>query len=196
MTIEINLLSWREERREKRSKRFFGILALAAVVGVGAGFGMSEYYQSQLEAQKQRHAFIDKEMARLNRDIKEVEDIESRRDQMLAQIELIRSLQFSRPETVRVFNQLVATLVEGAWYQSISRSGRQIKANGIAENTRQVSGLMRTLAASDVFGTPTLSDVQSSDDDRRSFNIMIPETPTAVATSAADTKAARQGGRK
>ena len=30
MTIEINLLSWREERREKRSKRFFGILALAA----------------------------------------------------------------------------------------------------------------------------------------------------------------------
>lgn len=177
MTIEINLLSWREDRREKRSKRFMGILALAAVVGIGGGYGMSEYYQSQLEAQQQRHAFIEKEMARLNRDIKEVEDIEARRTQMLDQIELIRSLQFSRPETVRIFNQLVTSLVDGAWYQSISRSGRQLKANGTAESTRQVSGLMRAIALSDSFGTPTLSDVQSNDDGQRSFNIMIPERP-------------------
>lgn len=196
MTIEINLLSWREERREMRSKRFLGVLAMAAIVGIGAGYGMSENYQSQLEAQKQRHAYIEKEMARLNRDIKEVEDIEVRRAQMLAQIELIRSLQFSRPETVRVFNQLVSTLVDGAWYQSISRGGRQIKASGTAESTRQVSGLMRTLASSEIFGTPTLSDVQSNDDDQRSFNIMIPERPMSSAISDPETKAAKKGGRQ
>ncbi|AVV34478.1 PilN domain-containing protein [Cobetia amphilecti] len=196
MTIEINLLSWREDRREKRSKRFMGILALAAVIGIGGGYGMSEYYQSQLEAQQQRHAFIEKEMARLNRDIKEVEDIEARRTQMLDQIELIRSLQFSRPETVRVFNQLVTSLVDGAWYQSISRSGRQLKANGTAESTRQVSGLMRAIALSDSFGTPTLSDVQSNDDDQRSFNIMIPERPTGSALSAADAENDKKGGRR
>lgn len=196
MTIEINLLSWREDRREKRSKRFMGILALAAVAGIGGGYGMSEYYQSQLEAQQQRHALIEKEMARLNRDIKEVEDIEARRAQMLDQIELIRSLQFSRPETVRVFNQLVTSLVDGAWYQSISRSGRQIKANGTAESTRQVSGLMRAIALSDSFGTPTLSDVQSNDDDQRSFNIMIPERPTGTASDAGDAGNDRKGGRR
>lgn len=196
MTIEINLLSWREDRREKRSKRFLGVLAMAAVVGIGAGYGMSEYYQSQLEAQKQRHEYIEKEMARLNRDIKEVEDIEVRRTQMLAQIELIRSLQFSRPETVRVFNQLVSTLVDGAWYQSISRNGRQIKASGTAESTRQVSSLMRTLALSDTFGTPTLSDVQSRDDDQRSFNIMIPERPMSTVMGGTETKAAKKGGRQ
>lgn len=183
MTIEINLLPWREAQRERRSRRFLGVLALVALLGAGGGWGMALWYQQALEVQQQRNRHIQAQTQQLDRDIQAIRNYQDLRERMLTQIELIRELQFSRPQTVRVFNQLVTSLEEGVYYTRLSRQGDRLSLGGLAETNRQVSDQMRAIAAAEVFAIPALSEVQAEGDgQRRRFDMSVAETlPEGVA---------------
>lgn len=183
MTIEINLLPWREAQRERRSRRFLGVLALVALLGAGGGWGMALWYQQALEVQQQRNRHIQAQTQQLDRDIQAIRNYQGLRERMLTQIELIRELQFSRPQTVRVFNQLVTSLEEGVYYTRLSRQGDRLGLGGLAETNRQVSDQMRAIAAAEVFAIPTLSEVQTEGGgQRRRFDMSVVETlPEGVA---------------
>lgn len=163
MTIEINLLPWRAAHREQRSRRFMGLLLLMVLLGAGGGWGVQLGYQQALDAQQQRNAHIQAQTQQLDRDIQVIRDYQALRERMLTQIGLIRELQFSRPQTVRVFNQLVTSLQEGVYYKQVSRQGSRLDLNGLAETNRQVSDQMRAIAAAAAFSTPTLSEVQADE---------------------------------
>ena len=177
MSIEINLLPWREALRERRSRRFLGTLAVVALVGIGAGWGMSQWYQHSLELQRQRIAHIEARTEQLDNDIQAIRDYQALRERMLTQIELIRELQFSRPQTVRVFNQLASSLEPGVYYTRLSRQADRLSLTGLAETNRQVSDQMRAIAAAEAFAIPGLSEVNVEDDgDRRRFDMSVEET--------------------
>ena len=70
MTTRINLLPWREERREKNRKLFFigiGFSSALAVIIVIATFLI---YSNLIEHQTGRNNLIQDEIARYNRQIK------------------------------------------------------------------------------------------------------------------------------
>jgi len=191
MTIEINLLPWREAQRERRSRRFLGILALVALIGAGGGWGMTLWYQQALELQQQRIAHIKERTRQLDSDIQAIRDYQALRERMLTQIELIRELQFSRPQTVRVFNQLASSLEPGVYYTELSRQDNRLTLSGLAETNRQVSDQMRAIAATEVFAIPVLSEVQVADDgQRRRFDMSVEETLPVARDVAAKTREA------
>lgn len=177
MSIEINLLAWREARREQHNKRFQRVLGLSALAGIGAGWLVSAFYQHQLDVQQQRNQYVEEQGQQLDRDITTLRDFRETREQMLTQIELIRELQFSRPQTVRVFNQLGTSLEDGVYYTRLSREGERLRLAGLAETNRQVSDQMRALAAREVLGVPTLAEVETNDAGRRRFDMTVAEVP-------------------
>ncbi|MHB0776705.1 PilN domain-containing protein [Halomonas sp. WWR20] len=173
MTIDINLLPWREAQREHRSRRFQHALLVLAVLGLLGGWAMSQWYQLRVDAEQQRLALISQHTQQLDKDIQAVRDYQRLRERMLEQIKLIRELQFSRPQTVRVFNQLAENLVDGVRYERLSRQGELLSLSGQAHSNRQVSDQMRALASSAVFGVPVLSDVQSGEGPVKRFNMSV-----------------------
>ncbi|MDW5377335.1 PilN domain-containing protein [Halomonas sp. HP20-15] len=177
MTIEINLLAWREARREQRSKRFQLILGVSALAGIAAGWLVSSFYQHQLDVQQQRNQYVEAQSQQLDRDITTLREFREAREQMLTQIELIRELQFSRPQTVRVFNQLVTSLEDGVYYTRLSREGERLRLAGLAETNRQVSDQMRALAAREALGVPTLAEIETNDAGLRRFDMTVAEVP-------------------
>ncbi|WP_129140819.1 PilN domain-containing protein [Modicisalibacter coralii] len=179
MTIEINLLPWREARRERRHRRFKQVVVLAALLGVGSAWGVASFYQQRLDTQQQRNRYVQTQTQQLDRDIATLRDFRTTREQMLTQIQLIRELQFSRPQTVRVFNQLTRSLQDGVYYTKLSREGDVLRLTGKAEANRQVSDQMRALAAMPVFGVPTLSAVEAGDDGQRRFDLTVREVNTS-----------------
>ncbi|WP_048308039.1 PilN domain-containing protein [Halomonas sp. PR-M31] len=183
MSIEINLLPWREAQRETRSRRFMMSLGLMALLGAAAGWGLTQFYQQALDSQHQRNHYIETRMQRLDQDIAAIRDYQALRERMLTQIELIRELQFSRPQTVRVFNQLVASLQEGVYYNELSRDKNQLRFLGQADTNRQVSDQLRAIAASEVFAIPLLSEVQAADEGLgKRFDMSVTEIlPSAMA---------------
>ncbi|WP_456268117.1 PilN domain-containing protein [Kushneria sp. AK178] len=188
VSIDINLLPWREQARERRTRRFHLWLVLSVLLGVGIGFLCQLWQQYQLGRIETDIAYIQQHTKALEQDITQGQALDEQRQQMQERIELIRRLQFSRPQTVALFQALTDTLGEGVVYDRVHRHDGQLDISGLAATNRQVSDQMRALAGAPVLGEPLLLDVrvESERSDRRRFNLQVPERPlnTAPATGA------------
>lgn len=174
MTIEINLLPWREEQRERRSKRFYMALGLVVVLGIGGGYGMSWYYQQGVEAQRQRNAHIEARSRQFVPAIREVDELEQVRDQVVEQVRVFTELQNGRTQTVRVMSDLATSLVGGVYYTQLNRQGDNLRLSGVAESNRQVSDQLRALESAASFSEPMLSEVEAEHGSgQRSFSLSM-----------------------
>ncbi|CAO1661043.1 MULTISPECIES: PilN domain-containing protein [Salinicola] len=187
MTIEINLLPWREQRRLRKTRRFKQGLLLMLLLGLLVGWGIAQYEKSMVRAGQARLALIQRETDALTRDIQEMRNFRQLRERMLKQIDLIGELQSSRPLTIRVLDQLTATLVDGVHYTELNRRGSRLELSGVATSNRQVSDQMRALDNSSAFDIPLLSDVQSAEGPAaaKRFHMSVDEHPVDEAKPGA-----------
>lgn len=173
MSIEINLLPWRERQRARRSRYFNLALVIMALLGAAGGLGLSYYYDSAMDAQHERNAHIRERMQQLDGDIRSIDEYEEIRERMIGQVQVFSDLQQGRSQTVLVFRDLALSLVDGVHYTQLSRQDDQLRLTGRAESNRQVSEQMRSLAAAPAFSEPVLSEVEAEDDGsvERRFNL-------------------------
>lgn len=160
----INLLPWRQALRQRRQKEFFiglvASIALATLVTLLAHLTVS----SMIDSQHQRNDLLKSEIAGLDKAIEQILALEEQKDRMIARMEVIDTLQSSRPEVVKLFDQVVATLPEGVYLTSVKQSGRKIEFNGIAQSSTRVSAFMRNIDASETLSAPELKVIQSGKD--------------------------------
>ena len=104
---KIDLLPWREVRREKRNKDFKATLVLIAIVSAGAvGIGF-QYFKSAVQVQNARNTYLQTETAALDKKIAEIQKLRELRTELIDRMELIQALQGNRPVIVRVFDEIV-----------------------------------------------------------------------------------------
>jgi type IV pilus assembly protein PilN len=156
----INLLPWREEQRKQRRNQFFmglgGAVAAAAVVVLLANLVMGAI----IDNQRARNQILEEEIKALDQRIKEILDLEAKKDSLLARMEIIEKLQRSRPEVVHVFDQLVRTLPDGVTLTSVKQTGPKLEIKGTAESNTRVSALMRNIDKSGWLREPDLEVVE------------------------------------
>lgn len=178
--IEINLLPWREQARERRTRKLYLWMMLCALAGLFIGLAGQQWHQWHLDRVSADIELVKSRITSLEGEIEEVEALDRNRQEMQARIRLISELQFSRPQTVALFQTLNDTLVEGVVYERIERREGWIDIRGLARTNRQVSDQMRALASAEVFGEPLLENVQAEGGQRqRRFNLRVPERPLA-----------------
>ena len=178
----INLLPWREERRKQQQQDFIIMLAVAAAIGIAVFFGWKMVVDGKVENQLSRNSYIERELAQLDQQIKEISELEKRRADLVSRMNVIQDLQNSRPYIVYMFDQLVRTLPDGVYYTSIERKGGVFTISGIADSNNRISALMRNLNESDWFKDPDLRTVASTGNDSQEnlFTLTVSqELPTA-----------------
>lgn len=157
----INLLPWRAELRQRRQKEFVtglvGAAALALVIALLAHF----YISTMIDAQQRRNDLLRSEIVLLDKQIEEILVLEEHKARMIARMEVIERLQQSRPEVVKLFDEVVRTLPEGVYLTSVKQNGRQLAFEGIAQSSTRVSALMRNVDASDVLSSPDLRVIET-----------------------------------
>ena len=160
----INLLPWRQALRQRRQKEFFfgmvASIALAALVTLLAHLTVS----SMIDSQHRRNDMLKAEITELDKAIEQIVALEEQKDHMIARMEVIDTLQSSRPEVVKLFDQVVATLPEGVYLTSVKQSGRRIEFNGVAQSSTRVSAFMRNIDASETLSAPELKVIQTGRD--------------------------------
>lgn len=159
----INLLPWREERRQELKRQFFVILFGMALIGAGCVYLVEMAVQGQIENQRKRNDFIISETKKLDAKIKEIEQLKKKRERLVERMNVIQDLQGNRPVIVHVFDQLAKTVPDGVFYRSVKASGDQFTIEGLAEANNRVSNLMRNLSSSPMFKDPNLSTVQAEE---------------------------------
>lgn len=183
MSITINLLPWREQQRERRTRRFYHFMLLMLLVGAALGWGIVKFYSVQVAAQQQRNAFIETKARELTQDIGDLQRYKTDALRLGEQLVLFQTLQTQRASTVELFNALAGSVASGVVYQQVSRSGAQVSAEGVAASERQVSEQLRQVADSQTFGVPSLSEVESDGEGggrQFRFDVEQPSLTTSV----------------
>ncbi len=174
----INLLPWREELRKERQRQFLSILGLVAVLGIVVVFSYKYTVNLKIERQQTRNSYLQSQINDLNAQIKEIEKLEEERRKLIERMEMITSLQKSRPQVVRIFDELVRAIPEGLNLKSITRKGNVLTIVGSAESAQRVTAFMRKIESSKWFVNPHLKDIDSDKDfgaGRKAFSLTVSE---------------------
>ncbi|MDM8547838.1 PilN domain-containing protein [Candidatus Venteria ishoeyi] len=159
----INLLPWRDELRKEREIRF-GLYTGIAVVITALIFLAAYTYVENLRANQQaRNDYLNQQIKLANNKIKEIEALEKRREGVKKRISVIRKLNDSRPQIVRLFNDLSSTLPNGVFYKNIKQKNNAIDMDGAAQSNARVSSLMNRINSSDWLEKSTLNLVQNNE---------------------------------
>lgn len=160
--IRINLLPHRELKKAAHRKRFQNMLAAALLAGLGLSYAGYSWLDSTLSEQQRRNQQLQTAIAKLDKELSNIETLRRQRLDMLTRKELVERLQHSRTEATRIFDHLIKTLPEGVFIKSFKQTGTTIALSGTALSSARVSALMRNLEQSEVFSTPILIEVSST----------------------------------
>lgn len=175
--VKINLLPWREERRQKLTKEYYVLLGIAAFIALAIVFSVYMIYDHNIKFQNQRNDIITAEIVKLDAQIKEIESLEKTRDDLLARKKVIEELQANRTQMVHLFDELVSTIPNGLFLENIKQNGNIISLEGYAQSHSRVSAYMRKLEKSEWFKIPVTVEYikadESYDTHEQKFKLMV-----------------------
>jgi type IV pilus assembly protein PilN len=187
----INLLPWREAERKDRKMAFavwMGIAAAAALATTGAAYVM---FGSMIQAQVRRNDQLRAEIKTLDKQIEEINNLETAKQKLIARMRIIEQLQRSRPEIVHVFEEIVRTLPDGVYLTSVKQNAAKLKFEGVAQSSTRVSSFMRNIDSSDWLKNPELEVVQTAKQGTAGSSFTLTADEVSLATQddgSGDTK--------
>ncbi|MCA1714322.1 MAG: PilN domain-containing protein, partial [Gammaproteobacteria bacterium] len=144
----INLLPWRAERRKSRQKEFLTMLGLAALAGVALSVLIITYYSSLISGQTERNAYLQQQIAQVDKQITEIDELDKKKAKLLARKEVIEQLQANRSQMVHLFDSLVRTIPDGVILTSVKQEGDKLTLEGRSQSNARVSTYLRNLESS------------------------------------------------
>jgi type IV pilus assembly protein PilN len=160
----INLLPWREQERKVRRREFLVALGGAAFAAVIFVIGGKLLYSSWIDSQAAKNNLLKKEIVKLDAQIADIQDLENRKQRLVARMEIIEKLQRKRPEIVHLFDELVKTVPEGIYLTQMKETGKKLEIKGVAQSSTRVSTFMRNIDSSAWMDNPQLQVVESTKD--------------------------------
>lgn len=159
--IRINLLPHREIRRKQLQQQFFILLAGVIVIGAAVWFVVHTYLDEQQELQMSRNKYLQDEIAKLDKQISEIQKLKDQTAALLARKRVVETLQGNRADVVYLLDQLVRQLPDGVYLKSIKQAGPRVTINGFTQSQARVSTLMRNLESSPQLENPGLLEIKA-----------------------------------
>ena len=174
----INLLPWREDQRQEPTRQFATITVLSIALTGALIFMVHVTFNNQIDHQMSRNKMLENEIATLDASLKQIEALEDTKEQLLARMDVIQSLQQQRPQIVHLFDDFVRTVPEGIYLTNINQEGNQLTIKGVAESNGRVSAYMRNINASEWMSTPKLKVIETKKGTLRSndFTLITSQT--------------------
>lgn len=161
---DINLLPWREARREKEKKEFNAYLALAVALAAFIVFLMNLYANSMITEQTSRNAILENEIKLLDKQLVEIKKLKELRQALITRMTIVQNLQATRTLTVRMFDELIRVLPDGVFLTQIEREGNKITLYGYAEANSNISELMRQIENNQWIKKPELTEIKKAEE--------------------------------
>lgn len=157
----INLLPWREAQRKQKKQDFFVIIGVFVALSGLIMLGVHLYMAGLIDHQIQRNDILKNEIKAVEKKIKEIEDLEKQKEQLIARMRVIEELQSNRPAIVHLMDELAKIVPEGMNLESLEQKGSKIVIRGQAQSNARVSAFMRELEDSLWFKNPALDVINT-----------------------------------
>jgi type IV pilus assembly protein PilN len=160
--IRVNLLPHREIRRKAQQQQFFIMLGVVVAIGAGIWFGVHTYLDNEFNTQVARNKYLQEEIAKLDKQIAEIQKLKDQTAALLARKQVVETLQGTRSEVVHLLDQMVRQLPDGVYLKSIKQAGTRVTINGLTQSQARVSTLMRNLESSPHLERPGLIEIKAA----------------------------------
>jgi type IV pilus assembly protein PilN len=160
--VRINLLPHRELRRKRQREAFVALSVVTALLGGAIVFAVYGVIGGRIEQQQGRNSYLEGEIAKLDKQIEEIQKLREQTQAMLARKKVVETLQANRSEAVYLLDQLVRQLPEGVYLKSVKQGGSVVSISGFAQSNARVSSLLRNLEASPWLELPSLVEIKSA----------------------------------
>lgn len=167
----INLLPWRAELRRRRQRDFVSGLGAATVTAAMVALLARLWVSGLIDDQVARNDLLRAEIAVLDKQIEEILKLEEEKSRLVARMEIIETLQKSRPEVVRLFDEVVRTLPDGVYLSKMTQADRKLEFSGVAQSSTRVSAFMRQIDSSEVLTAPGLQVIETGQGEGASFSL-------------------------
>lgn len=161
MTTRVNLLPWRDMQRKEQDRQLLSIGIFAWMLMGLVVFYAHLHVSGLIDAQNQRNKYLQGEISKLNKVIKEISNIKKKRKALVERMNVIYKLQANRTRLVHIMDELAQTLPEGVYYSYLKQSGNKLNLKGNAQSNARVSALMRNFDNAKWFQNPNLGVVRA-----------------------------------
>lgn len=158
----INLLPWRAERRKQREREFYMMLLAAAVGALLVFFLAMMWMKYVIDDQQARNDYLKQEIASLDKQIKEIEELDKTRADLITRKDIIEQLQSNRSQMVHLFDELVKTIPDGARLSTMKQVGDVITLEGRAESNQRVATYLHNIDISPWLGHSDLKKTENN----------------------------------
>ncbi|MBC8007229.1 MAG: PilN domain-containing protein [Prolixibacteraceae bacterium] len=147
-SVRINLLPHRELKRAARKREFIFVAAGTLIFALATAFLAHTILAGMVEAQQNKNKFLKAEIAKVDKEIEEIQRLKEQTAALLARKQIVETLQANRTEAVHLLDQLVRQLPDGIYLKSVKQNADKINLTGYAQSNSRIATLMRNLDAS------------------------------------------------
>ncbi len=144
----INLLPHRELKRAARKREFVFVAAGTVIFALATAFLAHTILAGMVESQMNKNKFLKAEIAKVDKEIEEIQRLKEQTAALLARKQIVETLQANRTEAVHLLDQLVRQLPDGIYLKSVRQNVDKINLTGYAQSNARIATLMRNLDTS------------------------------------------------
>ncbi len=159
--IRVNLLPHRQLRREARQRQFGIMAAFSAAAACALVFMAYTVINARIDSQAERNTRLDAAIAKLDKEIKDIQNLKDQISAMLERKQVVENLQTNRSQAVVVFDELSRQLPEGMYFKNIKQVGDVITLEGVADTNARVATLVRNFNSSGWLESPALVEIKA-----------------------------------
>jgi len=154
-TTRINLLPHRELKRAARKREFIFVAAGTVIFALATALLAHTVLVGMVETQQSKNKFLKDEIAKVDKEIEEIQRLKEQTAALLARKQIVETLQANRTEAVHLLDQLVRQLPDGVYLKTVKQNADKINLTGYAQSNARIATLMRNLD-----GSPWLSNAE------------------------------------
>ena len=161
--VKINLLPWREELRQQKQRDFLTAIGLAAALVLSIMAAVHMHIEGLKTHQAMRNQMLQTEIDQVDTKIAEIKEIEDKKNKLLLKIDLIQTLQESRPQIVHLFDEIARRTPDGVFLKNFKQTAKALTMDGKAQSNARVSAFMREVESSPWLSAPKLTIIKGQD---------------------------------
>lgn len=190
--IRVNLLPYRQIRREAQQRQFNVIALICTAAAVACVLIGTTLINHQIDSQLARNNRLDQEIASLDQQIADIKDLKTQIKLMIERKQVVENLQRNRHQSVVILDELSRQLPDGMYFKSIKQQGNKITLTGVADTNARVATMVRNLNSSHWLNKPALVEIKAVNVEKEKQNLFTLNVNIKPQDILFDTQIAQQ----
>ncbi|CAM4501763.1 MAG: hypothetical protein LEGION0403_FIIPPAGN_01837 [Legionella sp.] len=168
--VQINLLPWREHKRQQEKKAFIRRLIFGCVLALLTTVSVNYHVVNLTTNQHIRNEMLRQELSVCEGAINELKILQQTRARLLSQISAVHQLLSRRMLIVHLFDELTWVVPTGIYLRKIEEKDNVISLLGYAKSNIYVSWVLQNMEHNEWIQRPILQVVKQVEDKQQSIS--------------------------